>query len=109
MKTSADQMNYNQFMETALDFAEKALAAGEFPVGCVLVYENKVIASGSRKGTRYNSNNEIDQAEMVALRHLSESPETIDKHRITLFSSLEPCLMCFAAIVLRGITRMFYA
>ncbi len=109
MKTSADQMDYNRFMGTALDLAEKALTAGEFPVGCVLVANNKIIATGSRKGTINNSDNEIDHAEMVALRNLSESSETIDKSDISLFSSLEPCLMCFGAIILSGITKIVYA
>ncbi len=109
MKTSADKMDYNLFMGNALELAENTLAKGEFPVGCVLVYENEIIAAGSRKGTIKNSKNEIDHAEIVALRHLSEYPENIDKSRITLFCSLEPCLMCFGAIILSGITKIVYA
>ena len=38
-------MNYEYFMEKVLILAEKALSKGEFPVGCVIVYENKVLAS----------------------------------------------------------------
>jgi tRNA(adenine34) deaminase len=57
-------------MKKALDQAEQALVEGEFPVGCVMVYQGKSLVTGSRKGTIGDARNEIDHAEMVALRHL---------------------------------------
>ena len=44
-------MDYNYFMGKALNQAERALAEGEFPVGCVMVYQNEILVTGSRKGT----------------------------------------------------------
>ncbi len=44
-------MDYRYFMKKALDQAEHALAEGEFPVGCVMVYQDKILVTGSRKGT----------------------------------------------------------
>lgn len=96
-------------MEKALDQAKKALAKGEFPVGCVLVYEDNIIATGSRKATRGSCINEIDHAEITALRCLYRHHNNIVNSKITLFSTLEPCLMCFGAILLSGIGKIVYA
>jgi len=44
-------MDYEYFMTKALQQAETALAAGEFPVGCVMVHADRVIATGAREGS----------------------------------------------------------
>ena len=44
-------MEYDHYMGLALEQAQKAFDMGEFPVGCVIVQNEKVIASGARKGT----------------------------------------------------------
>ncbi|MBL7179618.1 MAG: nucleoside deaminase [Pseudomonadota bacterium] len=102
-------MDYEYFMQQALDQARKALAAGEFPVGCVLVYQNRVLVSTSRTGTAGDVANEIDHAEMVALRRLIDLNAAIDKSKITLFCTMEPCMMCLGAIVLSGLGKVVYA
>jgi len=102
-------MNYNYFMEKALDLAKKALSAGEFPVGCVMVYEDKILVTGSRTGTAGKSINEIDHAEIIALRKLAGLKKNINPKEITLFCTLEPCLMCYSALVLCGIGGIVYA
>ena len=89
--------------------AEEALAAGEFPVGCVLVYQGRVLANGSRSGSSGDCPNELDHAEMVALRRLSNIGEKVDHSGVTLFSTMEPCLMCLGAIVLNRIGEIVYA
>ena len=96
-------------MQKALDLAEKTLKNGEFPVGCVIVSQNKIIAEGSRKNTSGSLTNEIDHAEIIALRRLADSGEVLDKRETTLFCTLEPCLMCFCAIVLSNINKIVYA
>ena len=102
-------MNYEHFMVKALDQAKKALAAGEFPVGCVMVNQDKILATGSRKGTAGDFPNEIDHAEMIALKHLIDLKVNMDKNRIVLFTTLEPCLMCLGALMLSGISEIVYA
>ena len=101
-------MNYEHFMKKALDKASEALAKGEFPVGCVIVYQDRILVSGSRTGTTGTAANEIDHAEMIALRRLVELNETMDKSKITLFTTMEPCLMCLGALVLSGIGEIVY-
>lgn len=102
-------MNDEYFMGKALIQAEKALSMNEFPVGCVIVNKGQVIANGARNGTSTNNINEIDHAEILALKQLAENPRTFDKTETTLFCTMEPCLMCFAAILLSGIRKIVYA
>ncbi len=98
-----------KFMGLALEEARKALAAGDFPVGCVIADGQQVVASGFRTASRGVMANEIDHAEIIALRHFVKSPLDIPKERLCLYSTLEPCLMCFGAILISGIHRIVYA
>jgi len=102
-------MDHEHFMKIALEQAKRALEAGEFPVGCVLVHQNKVLVTGARRFSKGTNRNEIDHAEIVALRRLSESGDAIDPGRITAFSTMEPCLMCYSALILAGIGNIVYA
>ncbi len=65
-------MDYKHFMGKALVQAREALSAGEFPVGCVIVHGNRILATGSRKGTLGNFPNEIDHSEIMALKQLTD-------------------------------------
>lgn len=95
-------------MKLALSLAEEALAAGEFPVGCVFVHENRVVARGGRTGSS-GAANEIDHAEIMALREYYRQPPPCEPGEITVYCTLEPCLMCFGALVIAGIGRIVYA
>lgn len=110
MKISAGfDMDYEYFMRKALAEAEGALADGEFPVGCVVVYQNKILVKGTRRGTIGEDANEVDHAEMVALRRLANHKGPIDPGKITVFCTMEPCLMCYGALMLAGIGEIVYA
>ena len=102
-------MDYEFFMKKALKQAEKALSAGEFPVGCVITHQGRILANASRTGTIGNYPNEIDHAEMIALRHLPGLELKKNKDKVTLFTTLEPCLMCLGALILGGIDQIVYA
>ena len=104
-----DIMDYKHFMKKALEQAGKALSDGEFPVGCVIVHQNRILATGSRKGTIGSIPNEIDHAEMIALKRLADLQIHMDKKKIALFTTLEPCLMCLGAMILSGISEIVYA
>lgn len=101
-------MDYHRFMGYALDSARQALSAGEFPVGCVLVADGRVVASGARSGTVGDSPNEIDHAEVLILRQLADLDASLDRRKAVLFSTMEPCLMCYGAILLSGIGTIVY-
>ncbi|MCU0560628.1 MAG: nucleoside deaminase [Desulfobacterales bacterium] len=99
----------HRYMDEALAEAAKALAQGEFPVGCVMVYRDRVLARGSRTGSAAGGRNELDHAEMLALRQLWQSNAAFQAAGITMYCTLEPCLMCFGAILLAGIGKLVYA
>ena len=108
--TSDKQLPHDVFfMEAALDLANLALAEGDFPVGCVIADGSTVVAQGRRTGTIGDAVNEIDHAEINALRALyAQAPER-DRGELSIYSTMEPCLMCFAAIMLSGMGRVVYA
>jgi tRNA(adenine34) deaminase len=102
--------SYNDeiFMDQALAQAREALAAGEFPVGCVLTATGGIVAGGRRAHSR-SAVNEIDHAEILALRDLlSREPDTAPSG-LTIYSTMEPCLMCYATLLLNGVRRFVYA
>ncbi|MFH2046961.1 MAG: nucleoside deaminase [Pseudomonadota bacterium] len=103
--------NQEYFMNEALNLAKTALEEGEFPVGCVIVYKDKIIATGKREGTAKSVSNEVDHAEIIALRNLAGMEEfnDINRQETTIYCTMEPCLMCFAAIMLSGIGKLVYA
>lgn len=99
-------------MEEALLEAEEALRLGEFPVGCVIVYQDRIVARGRRQqsgGQTREAANELDHAEIVALRALQGVMPRVPAAKVTVYATLEPCLMCFAALLLSGVQRIVYA
>ena len=97
------------FMKKALEQARMALAAGDFPVGCVVVHGKDILATGAREGTTGDRPNEVDHAEILALRNLSRLDREVNMQDLSVFSTLEPCLMCFGVLVISGIGRIVYA
>ena len=109
MSTLANETDYRHFMSAALEQAETALQAGEFPVGCVLVHQYRVIAAGRRRGTASGERNETDHAEILALRDYYALENRPDPRQTTAFCTMEPCLMCFGALLIAGIGEIVYA
>ena len=95
-------------MEIALQQARKALSFGDFPVGCVLEYQGEIVATG-RRCNSFGKVNEMDHAEMVALRTLLDSDRRIDIGQVTLYSTMEPCLMCFSTLLVNGVRKIVYS
>jgi tRNA(adenine34) deaminase len=104
-------IEYETYMELALEQAKIAYSNGEFPVGCVIVQDGQVIASGARRGTTRENLvcSEIDHAEIRAIKALEKKQIVIDPDRTLLLSTMEPCLMCYGAIILAGIKRIVYS
>nr|WP_319396299.1 nucleoside deaminase [uncultured Desulfobacter sp.] len=104
-------MDYEYFMAQALEQARNAFDQGQFPVGCVIVQDGRVIATGARTGTSGDLSffSEIDHAEIRALKALELSSGSFIPERAVLFCTMEPCLMCFAAIILSGIRTVVFA
>ena len=99
---------HERLMGLALAEAGTALEQGEFPVGCVLVHQGQVIASGKRMHSSGRVN-EMDHAEMLALRSFLDADLAIVPEEVTLYATMEPCLMCFSTLILNGIRKIVYA
>ncbi|MBM9513556.1 nucleoside deaminase [Desulfogranum marinum] len=103
------QNNHEKFMQEALKEARVALDEGEFPVGCVFVDRNRILARGRRRNSSEQFCNEIDHAEIVTLRaFLAEHPD-YDFSSVVVYSTMEPCLMCYSTMLLSGIRSFVWA
>jgi tRNA(adenine34) deaminase len=100
--TATDEL----WMEEALRSAQRALEAGEVPVGAVVVCDGKIIARGWNRNI--TASDPTAHAEIVALR---EAAATLGNHRLAncdLFATIEPCPMCAGALVHARIKRLVY-
>jgi tRNA(adenine34) deaminase len=105
--TAAGRMTGAEALALALDEARAAAAAGEVPVGAVVVQDGVVVGRGQNRVLR-----DVDptaHAEIVAMR---EAALTIKNYRLIgceLFVTLEPCAMCAGAMIHARLDRLVYA
>ena len=95
-----------QFMAAALREAEEAAAAGEIPVGAVVVQGGVVLAAGQNRTIR--DNDPSAHAEIVALRAACQAQANHRLSGATLYVTLEPCAMCLGALVQARISRLVF-
>jgi len=94
------------FMELALAQAKAAAAAGEVPVGCVVVQAGRVIAQAQNRTLA--DRDPTAHAELIAIRAAAQA---LGSERLTecdLHVTLEPCAMCAAAISFARVRRLYY-
>ena len=99
-------MRSSSFMDLALAQARAAAAAGEVPVGCVVVRDNAVVAQAFNRTIA--DRDPTAHAEMLAIRAAAAA---VGRERLTecdLYVTLEPCAMCAAAISFARIRRLYY-
>ncbi len=95
-----------EMMEEALVLARSAAAAGEVPVGAVVVKDGRIIGRGANRPVA--SHDPTAHAEIVAMR---EAATFLGNDRLTgcdLWVTLEPCAMCAGAIAHARIARLYY-
>jgi tRNA(adenine34) deaminase len=100
-------MNLNEtWMKSAFREAEKAYEEGETPIGCLIVFENKIIAK---------SHNQIEtlkdptaHAEIIAITSASIHLDLKVLKGCSMYVTLEPCAMCAGAIVLSKLDKLFF-
>jgi tRNA(Arg) A34 adenosine deaminase TadA len=94
------------FMGLALDEARRAGAAGEVPVGAVVVLDDRVIGSGHNQPIA--ASDPTAHAEILALR---QAARTVANYRLpgaTLYATVEPCPMCCGAVLHARLARVVY-
>ena len=95
-----------QYMQEALTEARSAAAAGEVPIGAVLVHDGKILARSGNRTIR--DCDPTAHAEVVALR---EAAHRLGNYRLagtTLYVTIEPCSMCSGAILQARVPRLVY-
>jgi tRNA(adenine34) deaminase len=93
-------------MDLALKAAETAQKAGEVPIGCVIVLNNKVIATAGNR--TLTDRDPTAHAEMIAIRQASAAIRSERLVDCDLYVTLEPCTMCAGAISFARIRRLYY-
>lgn len=94
-------------MEKALELARKAEAAGEVPVGAVLVKDDRLVAEGWNQPII--SNDATSHAEIMAMR---EAGKKLNNYRLidtVMYVTLEPCSMCVGAMIHARVSKVVYA
>ena len=96
-----------KYMKQALTQARKAEAIGDVPIGCVIVYEGKVIARGYNRRNKEGS--VLAHAELAAMRKACRKLGDWRLEGCTMYVTLEPCQMCAGAIVQARLSRVVIA
>lgn len=92
------------YMKQAITQAKKAATLGDVPIGCVIVYENKVIARGYNR--RNKDKTTLAHAELLAIKKASRVLGDWRLEGCTMYVTLEPCQMCAGAIVQARIPKV---
>jgi tRNA(adenine34) deaminase len=99
-------MTQPSFMDLALAEAQAAGAAGEVPVGCVIVRAGEVVARAANRPLA--DKDPTAHAEMLAIRRAAAALGSERLADCDLYVTLEPCAMCAAAISFARIRRLYY-
>ena len=91
------EKQHQKYMKQALRQAKKAYENGDVPIGCIIVYEGKVIARGYNR--RNKDKQSLAHAEMMAIKKASKVIGDWRLEDCTMYITLEPCQMCAGAIV----------
>ena len=92
-----------KFRREAIRQAKKAYALDEVPIGCVIVYEGKIIARGYNR--RNTDKNTLSHAELIAIKKASRKLGDWRLEGCTMYITLEPCQMCAGAMVQARVTE----
>ena len=105
---NADETKRDErYMRKAIAQAKRAAKLGEVPIGCVIVYEDRIIGRGYNR--RKTDRNTLSHAELTAIRKASRVMGDWRLEGCTMYVTLEPCQMCAGAIVQARMDRVVIA
>ena len=96
----------DEYMLKTIKLCDKALKNKDIPVACIIVKGNKIISKAYNK--KYKNNDSTAHAEILAIRKACKKLRTTHLEECILYVSLEPCMMCTAAIVQSHIKKVVY-
>ena len=99
-------MDKQDYMLLAIKEAEKAKKKNEVPIGAIIVKDGKVISCGFNQ--RERKQNAILHAEIVAINKACKKLKSWRLSDCDIYVTLEPCLMCFGAILNARIKNLYY-
>ncbi|QJC32735.1 tRNA adenosine(34) deaminase TadA [Enterobacteriaceae endosymbiont of Donacia semicuprea] len=94
------------WMKYTLKLAILARNSGEIPVGAIIIKNNKIISYGYNNSIK--KNDPTAHAEIIALRKAGKYLKNYRLLNTTMYVTLEPCLMCFGAIIISRISRLVF-
>ena len=95
-----------RYMDLALAEAEKAESAGEVPVGAIIVFNDAVIGSGFNQPI--SAHDATAHAEIIALRKAGDAIGNYRLSGVTMYCTVEPCMMCAGAMIHARIARLVF-
>lgn len=101
------EKDHNYFMKKAFEEAKYAYYKNEVPVGCVIVNKNDIISRSSNMVELLNDS--TAHAELIAITSAQNSLNSKNLDNCILYTTLEPCLMCYGAIYWSKINTIVYA
>lgn len=93
-------------MREALSLARQAEAAGEVPIGAVIVYDGRIIGAGFNQPI--STGDPTAHAEILALRQAASALNNYRLEDTTIYCTLEPCIMCAGALVHARVRRLVF-
>src|SRR5262245_56510529 len=106
MIQGSDQNTHEAFMTKALSLAKLAADLGEVPVGALVVINGEIVGQGYNR--REMDNSVLAHAELMALKEASSKLGSWRLAKATVYSTLEPCIMCAGALVHARIEHLVY-
>ena len=100
-------MTDKDFIDEAIRLSKESVDAGGYPVGTVIVKNSDIIARGLSNGK--NLNDPTSHAEIAAIHEAGQKLQKRDLDDVVLYSSCEPCVMCFAASFWAHIPKVVFA
>ena len=95
-----------KYMVLAIGFAQKALTEGNYPAGCLVIKDNDIISESY--SSVITDEDPTNHGEMNVIRKACQKLGTRDLSGCTLYSTIEPCLMCAKASIYSNITKVVY-
>jgi len=97
----------DNFLKQAVELSKKSVAFGGYPAGALIVQNNKIISTGLSDGKQTCDG--TSHAETAAIREASKKLNTRNLTDVVLYTSLEPCVMCFSASFWAYIPKIVFA
>lgn len=96
----------DKYINISIELAKKAMNNGDVPVGCIITKNNKIISKAYNK--KEKNKDATSHAEIIAIKKACRKLKNWHLDECTLYTTLEPCIMCIGAITQARIKKIIY-